>query len=267
MADLLRRLAAQGIHAKASVADAPGAAWAIARYGSQAIVPPGRSIDAVAGLADGGSASAAGRRSRPAPSWASSASASWPRMPRATDGAPLRQGGRPPARSGPRPCRSSRSTRWCPRDTPPPSGLRRTHRAARRSEACAQSSCGISVPAIWSGRISACAVSISSSSASIAAAWRCGSAPPAQRGRRAIWQAFRRATADGRSRLRHRSGRSRGQQGRTLERASDRSAGFQKRGRHGWRYGPSRRPARRAARAKAGLSASAWSRAMCPNAR
>ena len=60
VADLVRRLAAQGIHARASVADAPGAAWAIARYGSQAIVPPGQSIAAVAGLPVAGSASAAG---------------------------------------------------------------------------------------------------------------------------------------------------------------------------------------------------------------
>ena len=50
VADLLRRLAAQGIHARASVADSPGAAWAIARFGNQAIVPPGHSTDAVAGL-------------------------------------------------------------------------------------------------------------------------------------------------------------------------------------------------------------------------
>ena len=50
VADLFRRLAAQGIHARASVADAPGAAWAMARYGDRSIVPPGQSMKAVADL-------------------------------------------------------------------------------------------------------------------------------------------------------------------------------------------------------------------------
>ena len=64
VADLLRRLAAQGIHARASVADAPGAAWAMARYGEPGIVPPGQ-IDRCGGRASGGgAASAAGRSSK-----------------------------------------------------------------------------------------------------------------------------------------------------------------------------------------------------------
>jgi protein ImuB len=50
VADLLQRLAAQNIHARASVADAPGAAWAMARYGHHIIVPPGESMAAVAEL-------------------------------------------------------------------------------------------------------------------------------------------------------------------------------------------------------------------------
>ena len=48
--DLVRRLRAQNIRADACVADAPGAAWGIVRYGSQVVVPPGRSIEAVEGL-------------------------------------------------------------------------------------------------------------------------------------------------------------------------------------------------------------------------
>ena len=48
--DLVRRLRSQNIQADACVADAPGTAWGIVRYGSQVIVPPGRSIEAVEGL-------------------------------------------------------------------------------------------------------------------------------------------------------------------------------------------------------------------------
>ncbi len=50
LADLIRRLSAQGIHARASVADTPGAAWAMARYGSHAVVSSERTIAAVADL-------------------------------------------------------------------------------------------------------------------------------------------------------------------------------------------------------------------------
>ena len=50
LAHLVGRLVAQGVHAAACVADAPGAAWAVARYGTQAVVPPGRSVEAVASL-------------------------------------------------------------------------------------------------------------------------------------------------------------------------------------------------------------------------
>ena len=40
----------QGVAARAAVADAPGAAWAVARYGAGGVVPAGRSVDAVATL-------------------------------------------------------------------------------------------------------------------------------------------------------------------------------------------------------------------------
>jgi protein ImuB len=50
LADLVGRLTAKGIAAKASVADAPGTAWAVARYGNEPIIAPGRAVDAVAGL-------------------------------------------------------------------------------------------------------------------------------------------------------------------------------------------------------------------------
>ncbi|MEE1612077.1 Y-family DNA polymerase [Microvirga sp. CF3016] len=50
LADLTSRLMRQGIAAKAAVADAPGAAWAVARYGAGGVVPTGRTVDAVATL-------------------------------------------------------------------------------------------------------------------------------------------------------------------------------------------------------------------------
>jgi protein ImuB len=50
LADLTSRLMRQGIAAKAAVADVPGAAWAVARYGAGGIVPTGRTVDAVAAL-------------------------------------------------------------------------------------------------------------------------------------------------------------------------------------------------------------------------
>jgi len=48
--DLTGRLNAKGIAARAAIADAPGTAWAVARYGHQAVVSPGQAVDAVAGL-------------------------------------------------------------------------------------------------------------------------------------------------------------------------------------------------------------------------
>ena len=48
--DLVGRLRSQGIKADACVADAPGTAWAVVRYGKQVVVPSGRSIEAVEGL-------------------------------------------------------------------------------------------------------------------------------------------------------------------------------------------------------------------------
>jgi protein ImuB len=48
--DLTGRLARQGVAAMAAVADAPGCAWAVARYGKEKTVAPGRCVDAVASL-------------------------------------------------------------------------------------------------------------------------------------------------------------------------------------------------------------------------
>ncbi len=48
--DLTGRLSSHQIAARAAVADAPGTAWAVARYGGGPVVPPGRAVDAVAGL-------------------------------------------------------------------------------------------------------------------------------------------------------------------------------------------------------------------------
>ncbi|MBQ0822450.1 DNA polymerase Y family protein [Microvirga terrae] len=50
LTDLTSRLRRQGIASKAAVSDAPGAAWAVARYGSGGVVPTGRAADAVATL-------------------------------------------------------------------------------------------------------------------------------------------------------------------------------------------------------------------------
>jgi protein ImuB len=50
IAHLVGRLVAQRIQAAACVADAPGTAWAVVRYGTQSIVPPGRAVEAVASL-------------------------------------------------------------------------------------------------------------------------------------------------------------------------------------------------------------------------
>jgi protein ImuB len=48
--DLLARLRRQGLAAAAAIADAPGAAWAVARYGADPIVPPGSARVALAPL-------------------------------------------------------------------------------------------------------------------------------------------------------------------------------------------------------------------------
>lgn len=47
---LLGRLESNGIGARSAIADVPGAAWAVARYGKGGIVPPGRTVDAVSSL-------------------------------------------------------------------------------------------------------------------------------------------------------------------------------------------------------------------------
>ena len=48
--DLLRRLRKSEISAKAAIADTPGCAWAVARYGDTPIVSPGRASEAIASL-------------------------------------------------------------------------------------------------------------------------------------------------------------------------------------------------------------------------
>lgn len=50
LANLLDRVRNNGINARAAIADVPGAAWAVARYGKCAIVAPGRTVDAVSPL-------------------------------------------------------------------------------------------------------------------------------------------------------------------------------------------------------------------------
>ena len=50
VADLCKRLKAEGITAKAALADTAGCAWALARYGDEQIVSPGRASDAIASL-------------------------------------------------------------------------------------------------------------------------------------------------------------------------------------------------------------------------
>jgi protein ImuB len=48
--DLCRRLGAEGITARAALADTAGCAWALARHGDAQIVSPGRAADAIASL-------------------------------------------------------------------------------------------------------------------------------------------------------------------------------------------------------------------------
>ncbi|MGC8477349.1 MAG: Y-family DNA polymerase, partial [Acetobacteraceae bacterium] len=50
LADLVARLARFGLTARAAVADTPGAAWAVARYGEAGMVPPGGAAAALAPL-------------------------------------------------------------------------------------------------------------------------------------------------------------------------------------------------------------------------
>jgi hypothetical protein len=50
LAHLLGRLDNQGVTARAAVADAPGAAWAVARFRGGGVIPVGRSVEAVATL-------------------------------------------------------------------------------------------------------------------------------------------------------------------------------------------------------------------------
>lgn len=48
--DLSQRLTAQGIISRAAVADTPGCAWAVARYGKESIILPGRASEGMASL-------------------------------------------------------------------------------------------------------------------------------------------------------------------------------------------------------------------------
>ncbi len=48
--ELCHRLGTQGIAAKAALADTPGCAWAMARYGDASIISPGRCSEAIASL-------------------------------------------------------------------------------------------------------------------------------------------------------------------------------------------------------------------------
>jgi protein ImuB len=48
--DISSRLAAAWINGKVAVADTPGCAWAVARFGGESIVAPGRIADALGGL-------------------------------------------------------------------------------------------------------------------------------------------------------------------------------------------------------------------------
>jgi protein ImuB len=48
--DLTGRLQRNGVLARAAIADTPGCAWAVARFGSDPIVPTGRLVDAMASL-------------------------------------------------------------------------------------------------------------------------------------------------------------------------------------------------------------------------
>ena len=47
---LIDRVENNGIHARAAIADVPGAAWAVARFGKGGIIPAGRTVDAVSTL-------------------------------------------------------------------------------------------------------------------------------------------------------------------------------------------------------------------------
>jgi protein ImuB len=44
---MIDRVENNGIHARAAIADVPGAAWAVARFGKGGIIPSGRAVDAV----------------------------------------------------------------------------------------------------------------------------------------------------------------------------------------------------------------------------
>jgi len=50
LADLTTRMAHAGITARAAIADTPGCAWAMARYGQASMVPPGGASQAIASL-------------------------------------------------------------------------------------------------------------------------------------------------------------------------------------------------------------------------
>ena len=114
------------------------------------IVPPGRSVEAVARPAGSGSAPAAGdgrgasssrhRADRPARRHAARA-----------DGPPLRQGGRAPARSGLRPCLRAAQPAGAEGGPGPARYLRRADRAAGGSESVVQRLAGPPLPGSCAG--------------------------------------------------------------------------------------------------------------------
>jgi len=50
MEDLCKRLKQAGISGRAAISDTPGCSWAVARYGENMHVPPGRASEAIASL-------------------------------------------------------------------------------------------------------------------------------------------------------------------------------------------------------------------------
>jgi protein ImuB len=50
MEDLRKRLKKAGISGRAAISDTPGCSWAVARYGENMHVPPGRASEAIASL-------------------------------------------------------------------------------------------------------------------------------------------------------------------------------------------------------------------------
>ena len=99
LADLRDRLARHGFAARLAVADTPGAAWGLARYGPDPLMvtPPGGGAAALAPLADRGAAAAGRNLGRARPAWLRHHGAIG-RHPARPAGAALRRGAAAPAR-------------------------------------------------------------------------------------------------------------------------------------------------------------------------